>query len=137
MSYVRRSLGEDEEIVYEAGFPWPYHLVSVLYLLLLGIIVVGIIVFLQRQIRAWTTEMVVTSQRIVLKEGWLSISTEELRLDAVEEVNVTQSFWGRLFNFGQLTLGGTGEGSIAFPPANRPVDFRSAIESARMQYEAG
>ncbi len=135
MSYVRRSLGSDERVVYEAGFPWTYHFVSTVYLLVLGIIVVGLVVFVQRCVRAWVTEMAVTSQRVVLKQGFLTIRTEELPLDTIEEINLSQDFWGRLLGHGRLCISGTGDGAIEFPPANRALQFRAAIEDARMRSE--
>ncbi len=131
MSYVVRSSSRDEVVVYRARFPFVYHLVSWLWLLLLGVFVIGIIVFFQREIVAWTTEMAVTSKRLVLKRGLFDIRTEELPLDSVEEVNVRRSFWGQLFSFGRISVSGTGAGGIEFPDSQAPLRFRAAIQDAR------
>ena len=130
-SYIDKSLGDRETLLYRARFPWWYHLVSWLWFLILGIVVVGLVVFIVREIRAWTTEMGVTSQRLILKQGWIGISTEELALWTIEEVNLVQSFWGRICGFGILRVAGTGEGAITFPPAQNPLAFRAAVEKAR------
>ena len=129
--YLKRTLGEDEELVYRARFHWTYHLLSWLWLLVLGVLVVGIVVWLQRSIRAWTTEMGVTSRRVVLKRGLFAISTEELSLSTVEEVNVRQSTWGGILGYGTITVSGTGEGCIEFPIVGDPVGFRAALQDAR------
>lgn len=131
MSYVARSSTRDEVLVYRARFPVVYHLVSWLWLLLLGVFVIGIIVFFDREIRAWTTEMAVTNQRLVLKQGLFTIRTEELPLDSVEEVNVKRSLWGQIFSFGRISVAGTGAGGIEFPDAQAPLRFRAAIVEAR------
>ena len=41
MSYVRKTLGSDEEILFSAKFHWTYTLTALLWLVVLGIIVVG------------------------------------------------------------------------------------------------
>ena len=130
--YIEKNLVDRETLVYRARFPWWYHVVSWLWLLLLGVVAIGLVVFLVREIRARTTEMGVTSQRLILKQGWIAISTEELSLRTIEEINLTQSLWGRLVGFGRLRVSGTGEGAIAFPPSQDPHAFRAAIAEARI-----
>ncbi|MEN0062864.1 MAG: PH domain-containing protein [Myxococcota bacterium] len=131
MSYVTRSLSRDEVVIHRARFPLVYHLVSWIWLLTLGILLVGILVFIDREVRAWTSEMVVTSRRIVFKQGLFSVRTEELPLDTVEEVNLHRTFWGQIFGYGQISIAGTGSGTIDFPNAQAPLRFRAAIEEAR------
>ncbi|MEM9696864.1 MAG: PH domain-containing protein [Myxococcota bacterium] len=134
MSYVSRSSSRDEKVVHRARYPFVYHLVSWLWLLLLGVFVVGIIAFFQREIEAWTTEMTVTTKRLVLKRGLFNVHTEELPLDTVEEINVQRSFWGQIFNYGRISVAGTGAGGIEFPPSQGPLRFRSAILEARADH---
>ncbi|MEM7676823.1 MAG: PH domain-containing protein [Myxococcota bacterium] len=104
---------------------------SWIWVIVLGVLVIGIVIFIYRQVVAATTEIAVTSQRIVLKTGWLRISTEELALRSIEEVNVSQSFIGRLFNHGSIRVSGTGEGVVAFPDVQAPLELRTAISDAR------
>ena len=47
------------------------------------------------------TEIGVTSERVILKRGFLTRHTEETQLSAIEEVNVDQGFFGRLLGFGR------------------------------------
>lgn len=78
-----------------------------------------------------TTEFAVTNQRVILKRGLITRYTRELTIDSVESVALHQSVLGRLFNFGSLTITGTGDALIKFPPMAQPVAFRRAIESNR------
>lgn len=132
MSYVNEVLGDGEDLLYCAGFPWYQHALAWGSLLLLGIVVIGVIIFLSIMIRIWTTEIAVTSHRIILKRGWISRKTEELSLDSIEEVNLVQGFFGRIFNFGRLMVGGSGEGLIKIPNISSPADFRKAVADAQI-----
>lgn len=134
MGYVEKSLASDEEILCTARFHWSYHLFAWASLLLLGIVLVGIYIFLRMMIWMKTTEVAITDRRIVIKRGWIKRSTEELSLGSVEEVNIKQEFWGRLFGYGEITIGGTGTGELRTPNIADPVGFRQAISEARGRF---
>ena len=75
----------------------------------------------------WTTETDVTNFRVVHKTGFISRKTFEMSLDKVESVDVTQSIMGRLFDFGDVTIMGVGEGKETITTIAAPLDFRSHI----------
>jgi uncharacterized membrane protein YdbT with pleckstrin-like domain len=130
MSYIERSLGSGEKLVARAHFHWWYSLKAWLALLVLGIFIIGIIIFFDMMIRKWTTEIGVTSHRFVMKTGFFQLRTKEISLSNVEGVSVAQSFWGRLLNYGHLNIEGTGVGAVKIPDIADPVGFRRALESA-------
>ncbi len=132
MSYVKEVMGDGEELLYTARFPWYQYALAWGALLILGVAVVGIIIFLSIMIPIWTTEIAVTSHRIILKRGWISRETEELSLESIEEVNLEQGIFGRIFNFGRVTIGGSGEGLIKIPRIASPAQFRKAIADAQV-----
>ena len=134
MGYVEKSLASDEAIITRARFHWAYHLFAWGSLLLLGVFIIGIYIFARMMIWMKTTEIAVTDRRIVIKRGWIKRSTEELSLSSVEEVNVKQGFWGRVFGFGELTIGGTGTGELHTPSIADPVEFRQSISEARGRF---
>jgi len=133
-SYVERTLAPGEEILYRVRFHWLYKLWAVFNLVFFGIFLVGIYVFFRVLIRIWTTEIVVTNDRLVMKTGFIARRTEEVSLDKIEEINVVQSFWGRIFDFGKVDVRGTGEGNIQIPVIDDPLGLRKAIQSARALY---
>ncbi len=137
MSYVDKSLAEGEEIMMRGQWPVAYWIVAWLMLLTLGLLVVGVVLFLMMALHMLTTESAVTNQRVVLKRGWLTLSTQELPVSNIEEVRVEQSLIGRLFGFGRVIVTGTGEGVILFPPMSHPIDFRRDIENARTRARGG
>jgi uncharacterized membrane protein YdbT with pleckstrin-like domain len=131
MSYIERSLGAGEALVARARFHWWYTFKAVLALVLLGIFIVGIVIFFAMMIRKWTTEIGVTTHRFVEKTGLCTLSTNEIALNNIEGVRVTQSFWGRMLGYGHLRIEGTGIDAVALPDIADPVAFRAAIESAK------
>jgi len=79
-----------------------------------------------------TTEMAVTNRRVVFKRGMVARKVEEMRIDYIEGSDVNQTMFGRMFNYGQVKVYGTGTESIWFPVYMAdPVNFRRALEAAR------
>lgn len=127
MSYIRRSLGANETLIAEAHFHWSYTLGAIL----LAFTVIGLIFAIPMLIRQATTEIAVTSHRLVKKTGLISLHTEELSLNNIEGVRVDQGFWGRILGFGHLRIEGTGVDAVQLPTIADPVAFRAAIETAK------
>lgn len=100
-------------------------------LLVLGIIIVGVFIFVGMAVKMKTTDFAVTNRRVILKRGWLNLQTQEVSTTSIETVEVAQSFLGRVFGYGNVRVTGTGESHIVFPPMKNPIAFRRAIEAAR------
>ena len=92
------------------------------------LVVVGVGLFVANMIPIWTTEIGVTTQRLIYKRGLLWRSTQELQLRAIEEVNLEQGLLGRLFDFGRLELRGTGVDDIRLPSLADPLGLRKALQ---------
>jgi uncharacterized membrane protein YdbT with pleckstrin-like domain len=100
---------------------WPYILVSTA-LALFGCL--GAILPL------WTLEIGLTENRVIVKRGLIAYSTHELELKTIEEVNVRQSWFGRIFDYGTLQIRGIGVDTLVIKRLGRPLEFRRAIEAA-------
>jgi uncharacterized membrane protein YdbT with pleckstrin-like domain len=96
-----------------------------------ALVVVGIIAFFTMMIHKWTTEIGITSHRLVKKTGFISLKTAEVALPNIEGVRVTQGIWGRVFGYGRIRVEGTGDDHIDIPDIDDPVGFRRAIETAK------
>jgi len=127
MSYIQNSLGQNERIVREAHFHWSYTLGAIL----LACTVIGLIFAIPMFIRLATTEIAVTSHRLIKKTGLVALHTEELSISNIEGVRVDQGFWGRILGFGHLRIEGTGVDKVELPPIADPVQFRAATETAK------
>lgn len=75
----------------------------------------------------WTRETDVTNLRVVHKEGFIKRQTFEMSLDKVESVDVNQSILGRIFNYGDVSIFGVGEGNKTIEMIASPLEFRSHI----------
>jgi len=136
--------------VYKARFHWLYYAAAWVALALLIVFVtwivfyaaawaewillsasiIGLLWLLRSMIPIWTTEIGVTNNRLIVKRGWLSRSTDELQLKAIEQVNFQQGFLGRLFDFGSVDVHGTGVDDLRIPAVAGPLGFLKAIEDA-------
>ena len=82
-----------------------------------------------------TSEYAVTSKRVVIKVGWIERKSLELLLDKVEGVLVDQTITGRMFNFGAITIIGTGGTNDQFPFIPDPLMFRKMVQQQIELYE--
>lgn len=129
-TYVERTLAVDEEILATGRFHWTYTLISILWLILLGWIIIGIVVFAKRMIEELTTEIAVTNKRFVYKTGLVYIKTDEFTTTRIEGVNLHQTILGRIFGYGVLHIRGSGIGELNLPPIGKPLEFRRALIDA-------
>ena len=65
------------------------------------------------------------------KTGLVSINTEEMSIDKIEEVNVEETILGRIFGYGTVSVHGTGAGDIKVYMVTDPVNLRREIQTAR------
>ena len=75
----------------------------------------------------WTTEIAVTDRRVIYKRGFIQRHTVEMNVDKVESVDVDQSILGRIFNYGDITVRGTGATLEPFRSIEAPLDFRNHV----------
>ena len=78
-------------------------------------------------LRRWTTELAVTDKRIIFKRGFIRRRTIEMNMDKVESVDVDQSVLGRILDYGDITVRGTGTGIEPLKGIDSPIDFRNHV----------
>ena len=100
-------------------------------LLAFFMIILGMIRFAQMMIIKATTEIVVTTSRVIFKRGLVARYIGEMSIDKIEGVNVLQTVFGRIFGYGRLMIRGLGVGEVVLPPIANPLAFRKAIDKAR------
>ncbi len=153
MSYIHKSLLDDEKIIYltrrhKIIFTYP-----VIWLLLAAILfgvkwvfvfkpeidfslsifsgiflAVALIHALVVWINYLCAEFGITNQRVIVKEGFLKRKTIEVFLKSVESVQVNQSIWGRFLNFGTVVVSGTGGASDPLNMIRNPLDFKKQVQ---------
>ncbi len=78
----------------------------------------------------WTTEIAVTDKRIIFKRGFITRQTAEMSVDKATTVDVSQSIWGRIFDYGSVHIHAAGgAGAIErLDGVAAPIALRNAIE---------
>ena len=151
MGYVERHLLPDERVLYKTRLHWVLYLKAMLLTLVgivlaiilaqvadppwawyvgVGVAVIGILWWLVRWIELWTSEFAVTSMRLIFKVGLVARYTTELLLAKVESISVTQGLLGRMLNYGDLIVTGTGGAREVFARVHDPVSFRNEVQRA-------
>jgi uncharacterized membrane protein YdbT with pleckstrin-like domain len=158
MGYVERHLLPDEQVLYKTRLHWILFLKPALvgvvglvltaalawvgdppWLVALGLIVVatGCLWGLVHAVELMTSEFAVTTTRLIFKVGLVARYTTELLLTKVETIGVTQGLLGRLLNFGDLTVTGTGGAREVFRRVRDPIGFRNHVQQASLPPTAG
>ena len=95
----------------------------------------AVLLFLRAFYYKNTIEFFVTNRRILIKQGFVAIATKGMNLQQIESIDVNQSAIGRIFNYGNLTVNGTGTSKIILTDITGPFKFRktliTAIQEAR------
>ena len=94
------------------------------------IIAIGIVLAIWMWIKRATTEIAVTNRRVILKTGLISRRTVEMILTRIESVDVRQSILGRVLNYGDVLIRGTGSGMEPIKGIDAPIEFRRKVLSA-------
>jgi uncharacterized membrane protein YdbT with pleckstrin-like domain len=151
MSYVRSVLQPGENVRYATNIHWIVYLPGLLLLILAAVVywfghrpvavgaafiwdVLAGVVLLAAAVwlfigwfRRWTTEIAVTDRRIIYKRGFIRRDTVEMHLDKVESVDVEQSILGRIMNYGDISIHGTGAGIEDLKNIGSPIAFRNHV----------
>lgn len=90
---------------------------------------VGVVMLIAEHMRRVSTEIVITDRRVIYKRGLLSRYTAEMNIAKIETVDVIQSLWGRLLNYGTVIVRGTGAGIEPLRNVADPIALRNAILS--------
>lgn len=137
-SYVEDALVNGEKIVHQGHISlWSvWHLIA-LGIILLPAVGIGLIFLVMAYIRYKTTELAVTTKRVIVKSGFIRRSTVEININKVESIQVDQEVLGRLFNFGTLIISGGGNPQAPITGISAPMEFRRAFIEAQDQARSG
>lgn len=148
MSYVQHVLQPEETVRFQTTIHWIVYLPAIFFAVIgcagvvlfmhdrqdpiaLGLLGVGfvlaILMFIPAWFRRWTTEIAVTSRRIIFKVGFIRRRTIEMNMEKVESVDVNQSVLGRVFDYGDILVRGTGSSLEPFHNIETPIQFRNSI----------
>jgi uncharacterized membrane protein YdbT with pleckstrin-like domain len=142
MSYVDRSLIPGEQLVYRASLsrlpflwlilPGAAAFVAAVFhvwLVVLAALVAGGLIWVNVWAKRASAEFAVTTKRVIVAVGAVRRRTLELMLDKVEAVAVEQTLAGRIFDFGTVTITGSGGTRESFDHLAAPLEFRRQVQA--------
>jgi uncharacterized membrane protein YdbT with pleckstrin-like domain len=99
-------------------------------------IILAILLLLPPIIRRTTNELALTNKRAIAKFGLISLETVEINLDKIEGIRVKQGLFGKMLNYGTVTVQGTGGTHAIIPNISNPVEFRRQFGRAQETLKA-
>lgn len=137
-SYVEAALVKDEQIVHVGHVSlWSmWHLIA-LGIVLLPALGLGLIFIGMAYVRYKTTELAITTRRVIVKHGFIRRRTVEININKVESIQVDQGILGRMFNFGTLVIAGAGDPQAPIAGISSPMEFRKAFIEAQDRARVG
>ncbi len=107
----------------------------ILSLILLAVSVVPLIIGIYRVLNWWREQYVVTSFRIIQVEGLMNRKAMDSALEKVNDVIMTQSVFGRIFNYGSINIVTGSDAAINdIAGVSDPFGFKKALMQAKMDF---
>lgn len=133
-SYIQQTLAKDETLLAEGKISkWSlFHIYCAAVIFGVSIICLPIsaMLLLYAYLKIRSTEMGITSKRVIRKSGVIMRDTSEIRLNKVESVSVKQGFLGRIFGYGDVIISGSGGNDAVMKGVKDPLAFRARIDQA-------
>jgi len=134
MSYIQQTLATDETLLAEGKISkWSlFHIYCAAVIFGVSIICLPIsaALLLYAYLKIRSTEMGITSKRVIRKSGVIMRDTAEIRLSKVESVSVKQGFLGRIFGYGDVVISGSGGNDAVMKGVRDPLAFRARVDQA-------
>lgn len=144
MSYIDRNLLADERVLFRTKkhkiiflFPavWLFFCFYATYYMQSNVILVHVVwapwfmallFWGYVGLEFYTSEFAVTNKRIMMREGFFNRHANEMRLTAISQVNVDQTIFGQMLNYGTVSINAFGAFDN-YPMIDQPGKFQRAV----------
>ena len=153
-TYIQNMLGENERIILvtrQHGFVLFSSIIAEIVVALIVLVAISALTvanpvaafgfllilvplaIMTRDILAWTNrQYIVTNRRVIQISGIFNKDVFDSSLEKVNDVKMTQSFFGRLFDYGDVEIMTASEtGDNLFKRIGDPVKFKTAMLNAK------
>tara|TARA_B100000700_G_C14499528_1_gene603364 strand:+ start:34 stop:501 length:468 start_codon:yes stop_codon:yes gene_type:complete len=149
MSYITKSLSNDEEILIKFKPHWAIWIGFIVYTLIALIFIIAtltnenypaimslilttlvFIPFLKILFSILGLEQGLTNLRVIKKLGLIGRKTDEMRLSQVETTEVSESVLGRIFGYGKIKISGVGISDVVLLYIPDPIEMKKKIDNA-------
>lgn len=142
-AYSRQTEQDSDRIVYRAKTSWWIYLLPIVviffgFALLAGasgedpfaglfLLFAGLFILIKDFIYCISTELYITQKFTIAKYGLIKRDTIEMLNSKVESIRVNQSILGRILNYGDVVVVGTGSSSSPVKFIANPLEFRRQL----------
>ena len=98
---------------------------------------IGLTLIVIALVSRMTTELVLTDRRIITKSGLISRNTVEMNLAKIESIHVNQGLLGRILNYGDVTVVGTGSSLEPLRGIADPLQLRIKLGEVTQRMPKG
>jgi uncharacterized membrane protein YdbT with pleckstrin-like domain len=146
MSYIDIHLLKDEIVIYRTLLHWKVFIIPVVFAVMilavfmlivakagykhveLLIVIPAILFILNAYITRRSSEFAVTNRRVIMKAGVIQTRSLEILLNKVEAVAVNQTLLGKMMNYGDIVITGSGGTKELYRGIEDPLAFRRAVQ---------
>ena len=143
MKYIDKSQLPGEHVIYRTTLHWIVFMKPACWALAAMVffcngqtvqtgmicLVFAVVIAMGSLVKYMSSEMGITTKRLILKDGLIRIRSFEMMLDKVEGVQIEQNLIGRVLDYGSVTVIGTGGTKELFQPIANPSLFRKIAET--------
>ncbi len=97
----------------------------------------GVYIFLRQLIKYWSTDILVTTKRLLYKHGFINVKIDATGIDDILGAHVDQGWFGQFFGYGKLHLDCRFIDDAYIPYAKNPYGIMRAIDKIRSQMQHG
>lgn len=143
-SYLDRTLQPGESVLHRSRLHWIVYLNGMFLMLVSAAIcaassksvfvaiggvmgLLGLLSLAAALIQRISTEIAITSKRVLVKRGIIVRNTMEMSRSKIETVEVRQGITGRMLDYGTVIVRGTGGGLEPLKNIDSPLDLRRHI----------
>ncbi len=159
-TYLKSLLGENEEILLVSRQHWfvlfkniLLELIAILILIAVVavaqfnlpeypigygyfLVVLPLISLLREYMIWWNRQLVITNRRVIQISGIINKNVIDSSLEKVNDVKMVQTFWGRLFRYGNVEILTASElGANLFKKISNPIRFKTTMLNAKSRLE--
>ena len=133
--YVENNLMKNEQVVKKAELS-PLNLVGawILGILFCWLLLIPTLKAVIATVRHLNIELAVTNKRVVGKTGVANTDSLDAPLNKIQNVSCSQTFWGKIFNFGTVQIN-TAAGVFKFGGIKNANAFKGVVSAQMEQYE--
>lgn len=135
MGYAENNLGKNEKIIKVADRNWLFLLTTWFKgILFCWLLLIPLIKAIIKTIQFYNIELALTNKRLIGKNGVVNTSAMDSPLNKIQNIKVTQSLWGKIFNFSKILVT-TAAGSYYFEAIKNGNQFKNMVTAQIDQYE--